>query len=116
MSAIAVRVTDVYKRIGLVHANEAVNLAIPAGSGHAVVGENGAGKSALMSILYGMYAPDSGTIEVFGAPVQPPVARPRMVETAGVWMQYLCYAALTRNDRESERRKFVRTATHVKNV
>jgi simple sugar transport system ATP-binding protein len=63
---LAVRMTDIHKRFGPVRANEAVNLAIPAGSVHALVGENGAGKSTLMSQLYGMYAPDHGTIEVFG--------------------------------------------------
>ena len=69
MSDIAVRLGDIHKRFGPVRANEAVNLSIAAGTVHALVGENGAGKSTLMSILYGMYTPDSGTIEVFGEPV-----------------------------------------------
>lgn len=33
---------------------------------HALIGENGAGKSTMMKILYGMYTPDSGTIQVKG--------------------------------------------------
>ncbi|SKC83557.1 ABC transporter ATP-binding protein [Maledivibacter halophilus] len=33
---------------------------------HSLIGENGAGKSTMMKILYGMYAPDSGTIKVKG--------------------------------------------------
>jgi simple sugar transport system ATP-binding protein len=70
MTPIAVRLTDIHKRFGPVRANAAVNLAIAAGTVHALVGENGAGKSTLMSILYGLYAPDHGTIEVFGAPVR----------------------------------------------
>jgi ABC-type uncharacterized transport system ATPase subunit len=65
-SAVAVRMTGIYKRFGAVRANEAVNLSVAAGSVHALVGENGAGKSTLMSVLYGTYVPDSGAIEVFG--------------------------------------------------
>src|SRR5438046_10732658 len=66
----AVRMTGIHKRFGAVRANEAVNLAVGAGSVHALVGENGAGKSTLMSVLYGMYAPDTGAIEVFGEPAR----------------------------------------------
>jgi ABC-type uncharacterized transport system ATPase subunit len=36
---------------------------------HALVGENGAGKSTMMRILAGIYPPDAGTIEVFGRDV-----------------------------------------------
>ncbi len=39
---------------------------IRAGSVHALVGENGAGKSSLGKIIGGYYTPDSGTVEVFG--------------------------------------------------
>jgi simple sugar transport system ATP-binding protein len=34
------------------------------GSIHALVGENGAGKSTAMKLLYGIYSPDSGNIFV----------------------------------------------------
>jgi general nucleoside transport system ATP-binding protein len=37
---------------------------------HGLVGENGAGKSVLMSILYGFYTADSGSIEINGQPVR----------------------------------------------
>lgn len=33
---------------------------------HALIGENGAGKSTMMKILYGLYTPDGGTITVKG--------------------------------------------------
>ncbi|MHB8877080.1 MAG: ABC transporter ATP-binding protein [Myxococcaceae bacterium] len=36
----------------------------------ALVGENGAGKSSLMNVLYGLYQPDEGEILIEGAPVR----------------------------------------------
>ena len=41
-------------------------MTVAEGEIHALVGENGAGKSTLMKILYGMYAPDAGTVRVLG--------------------------------------------------
>ncbi len=57
------------KRFGAVAANADVELRVARGTVHGIVGENGAGKSTLMSILYGFYTADSGSIEVFGKPV-----------------------------------------------
>jgi simple sugar transport system ATP-binding protein len=62
----AVELTGIDKRFGPVHANKKVDLSIPAGTIHGIVGENGAGKSTLMNILYGYYQADRGTIEVDG--------------------------------------------------
>ena len=36
---------------------------------HALLGENGAGKSTILKILNGVHAPDAGTIEVGGTPL-----------------------------------------------
>ena len=65
----AVRMSHVQKFFGPVQANRDASLAVNVGEIHAVVGENGAGKSTLLRVLSGMYAPDGGTVEVFGKDV-----------------------------------------------
>ncbi|MDR3101107.1 MAG: sugar ABC transporter ATP-binding protein [Paraburkholderia sp.] len=47
-----------------------VDFDVMAGEVHALVGENGAGKSSLMKMLGGLYTPDSGTIRVRGVPAR----------------------------------------------
>ncbi len=49
---------------------EAVQLAVRAGTVHALMGENGAGKSTLMKTLMGLYAPDEGQILLDGKGVR----------------------------------------------
>ncbi|HEX9669450.1 MAG TPA: ABC transporter ATP-binding protein [Thermoanaerobaculia bacterium] len=58
---------DITKRFGDVLANDRVSLAVAPGTIHAIVGENGAGKSTAMRIAYGFYSADSGDIVVDGA-------------------------------------------------
>ncbi|MGP4015521.1 ABC transporter ATP-binding protein [Saccharopolyspora sp. 5N708] len=66
----AVELTGITKTFPGVVANSDVNLSVRSGEVHALCGENGAGKSTLMKILYGMQAPDSGTIRVRGDQVR----------------------------------------------
>jgi len=47
-----------------------VSLDIGVGELLALVGENGAGKSSLMNVLYGLYHPDSGDIVLDGKPMR----------------------------------------------
>lgn len=65
----AIEMKHISKAFGSVQANENVNLTVYNGEIHALLGENGAGKSTLMSMLSGIYTPDSGTISIFGKPV-----------------------------------------------
>jgi ABC-type uncharacterized transport system ATPase subunit len=55
---------NVTKRFGAVLANDHLNISIASGTIHAIVGENGAGKSTAMRIAYGFYRADSGEIVV----------------------------------------------------
>jgi general nucleoside transport system ATP-binding protein len=57
---------DITKRFGRVLANDRVSLSVAAGSVHAIVGENGAGKSTAMRIAYGFYTADSGEVVIDG--------------------------------------------------
>ena len=61
---------NITKRFGAVLANDHVNIKVGPGTIHAIVGENGAGKSTAMRIAYGFYKADSGEILVDGQPRQ----------------------------------------------
>ena len=60
---------NITKTFGTVVANNDVSIKIQKGTIHAIVGENGAGKSTIMRIAYGFYNADSGEILVDGKPV-----------------------------------------------
>ncbi len=57
---------NITKRFGNVLANDNVNIVVKPGTIHAIVGENGAGKSTAMRIAYGFYQADSGEILIDG--------------------------------------------------
>ena len=67
--SVAVELRHISKRFPGVVANKDVSLKVETGSVHALVGENGAGKSTVMKILYGMQRPDGGEIFVNGQQV-----------------------------------------------
>lgn len=60
---------NIKKAFGDCVANEDVSLNVKSGTIHAIVGENGAGKSTVMKVVYGFYTPDQGEIFYDGKPV-----------------------------------------------
>lgn len=70
MAIQTVELRNITKRFPGVLANDRVNLDVHAGEIHALLGENGAGKSTAMKILYGMYRPTEGEILINGKPVE----------------------------------------------
>lgn len=62
----AVCFTGVCKTWGQVRANDHVSFTVQPGTLHALIGENGAGKSTAMNMLFGLEQHDSGTISVNG--------------------------------------------------
>ena len=59
-----------------------IDLDIAPGEVHALVGENGAGKSTVMKILAGVHTPDTGTVELTGSPVH--FGHPLDAQRAGI--------------------------------
>lgn len=80
----AVELKGLTKAFGPVLANADIHLRVEPGTIHAVIGENGAGKSTAMKMLYGIYRPDGGEILVDGAPRS--WKSPREAIAAGIGM------------------------------
>ena len=69
-----VQMKGIHKRFGEVVALDNVNFEAEKGEIHALLGENGAGKTTQMNILSGLYRADTGEIRIDGreAPIQAP--------------------------------------------
>ena len=61
-----IELRGISKRFGSVLANDNLHITVAPGTIHAIVGENGAGKSTAMRIAYGFYTADSGEVLVNG--------------------------------------------------
>ena len=78
------RLTGVSKTFGGVHALDNVSIEVRSGEIHALLGENGAGKSTILKILNGVHAPTAGRIEVYGTELTEHT--PEAAKRAGVGM------------------------------
>jgi len=66
MSEYVVSMSNIVKSFGSVQAVKHGEFTLKKGEIHSLIGENGAGKSTMMKLLYGMYPIDSGEIIVKG--------------------------------------------------
>ena len=76
-------VSHMAKAFGATQALRDCSFDLRRGEVHALVGENGCGKSTLVKILSGVHTPDSGTIELAGE-VVPPLRTPRAAQDRGI--------------------------------
>jgi ABC-2 type transport system ATP-binding protein len=62
----AIKLTQVHKHFGALHALKGVDLEIQQGEFFALLGPNGAGKSTLINLMAGLLRPTSGNLSVMG--------------------------------------------------
>jgi ABC-2 type transport system ATP-binding protein len=62
----AIKIQQVHKQFGALHALQGVDLTIEQGQFFALLGPNGAGKSTLINLLAGLTRPTSGNLSVMG--------------------------------------------------
>jgi ABC-type uncharacterized transport system ATPase subunit len=77
---------NISKQYPAVKANDSVNLRVAPGEIHAVLGENGAGKSTMMKMIYGAVRPDEGEIRWNGQAVN--IRNPQEARTLGISMVF----------------------------
>jgi len=80
----ALSVYGLTKRFGDFTALDSVDFDLRPGEIHALLGENGAGKSTMMNILRGLIRPSGGRISVHGAEAK--IASPRDATALGIGM------------------------------
>ena len=80
----ALELSGIRKSFGDFLALNDARLSVEYGEVHALLGENGAGKSSLMNVAAGLYSPDSGSIAVGG--VQCRFSGPREAAEHGIGM------------------------------
>jgi ribose transport system ATP-binding protein len=81
-AASAVEIHDLSKAFGATLAVDDVSFTIKQGVAHALLGENGAGKSTIVKLLSGLIEPDRGTISLVGEEVR--LHSPRTAHRHGV--------------------------------
>ena len=82
MPAPLLTMRGIVKRFGGTHAVAAASLEVEPGEVHALIGQNGAGKSTMIKILTGYYQRDAGEILFEGKPVS--FASPQAAQAGGI--------------------------------
>ncbi len=76
------KLTNIHKSFGGVHALAGVNFELRPGEIHALVGENGAGKSTLVKTITGVHQIDAGEMFFNGEPVT--ISNPSVAQNLGI--------------------------------
>ena len=79
-----IEMLGITKKFPGIIANDNVSLQLKKGEIHALLGENGAGKSTLMSVLFGLYKPESGVIKKNGKTIS--ISNPNDSNEYGIGM------------------------------
>ncbi|NQX45382.1 ABC transporter ATP-binding protein [Paenibacillus tritici] len=82
----SVEMRGIVKKFGAVTASDQVDFSANAGEIHALLGENGAGKSTVMSMLSGVYRADAGEILIHGQPAR--IRSPKDAALLGIGMVF----------------------------
>jgi simple sugar transport system ATP-binding protein len=90
----SVSLRHITKHFGPVVATSDASLEVASGEVHAILGENGAGKTSLMNVLAGVYRADEGEILLDGQPVQ--IHSPRDAKRLGIGMVHQEQRLVTR--------------------
>src|ERR1700678_2224162 len=82
----AISVERVRKAYGATIAVDDASFSVARGAVHALLGENGAGKSTIVKLLSGLTQPDSGVFHLFGEQVR--FSSPREMQARGIQTEF----------------------------
>jgi simple sugar transport system ATP-binding protein len=83
---VVLKATGIKKSFGQVRALVDADFELRRAEIHALIGDNGAGKSTFIKVLSGVFPPDAGEIQLFGRQVHFP--SPRAAQDAGIETAY----------------------------
>ncbi len=96
MSKYVVEMKHIVKTFGTVQAVKDGNFTLREGEIHSLIGENGAGKSTMMKLLYGMYPYDGGEIIIDGEAVKQIIPKVAIEKGIGmVHQEFMLVSQLT---------------------
>lgn len=96
MSEYVLELSEIVKEFPGIRALDNVSFNLKKGEVHALVGENGAGKSTFVKVLTGVHQPDGGEIKLNGKKVV--IKNPRDAKKLGIaaiYQHVICYPDLT---------------------